>query len=216
MTGGVDEILAEPDRPAWLGTPRRRWVAGALVVAVAAALVSMKLASAQHSNRDAKPVAATTPPASVRVGPSPVDVTPGRQNFAVHDPAHCPATINCRAVPWVPNEVLATIREYVPNATIRSQTSVVQLHPNRLYFRQANASAKDVEVIVLVSQAARDPNPPTEDSAYPPGQVVRYVRNRTSDGYVVQVQYIGPAASSSPGLAEIRALAVDPRLRALG
>ncbi len=213
MTG--DEILAEPDRPAWLGTPRRRRVAAALVVALAAALVSIKLASAPTSNRDASRVPATTPPASARVGPSPVDVTPGRQNFAVRDPAHCPDTITCRAVASVPNDVLTAIREYVPNATIRSQTSVVQQHPRRLYFRQANASAKDVELIVLVAQAARDPNPPTEESANPPGQVVRYVRNRTSDGYVVQVQFIGPAAGSSPGLAEIRALAVDPRLRAL-
>jgi hypothetical protein len=212
---GRDELLAEPDGPRWFGTPHRRRVVGALVVVAALVLVSVRLANAHRGSTEAKLPPVSTPAASVTLGPSPVDVTPGRQNFQVRDPAHCPATLACRSVASVPPGVLAAIRQAVPNAAIFSRSSVVQLAPRRLYFRQVIASAKDVEVVVLVSQFSRHPAPPSEGTANPPGQTSRYVRVHTPDGFVVEVQVTGPPESSLR-LGPVRSLALDPRLRSLG
>jgi hypothetical protein len=213
---GRDELLAEPDGPRWFGTPRRRRAGAALVVVAAAALVGVRLVTAHRASPEAKPPPATTPAASVRVGPSPVDVTPGRPNFEDHDPAHCPATITCNSGTAVPPGVLTAIRRYVPNAELFDATNVAQVHPDRLYFRQVLASAKDIELLVLVARADRMSDPPTEEAADPPGESIRYVRTETADGFVVQVQFNGPPAKSTLGLAQVRSLARDPRLRSLG
>jgi hypothetical protein len=212
---GRDELLAEPAGPRWFGTPQRRRVAGALVAVAAAGLVSVRLATVDRGGTAANPPQATTPPASVIVGPSPVDVTPGRPNFQLRDPAHCPSTITCRSVASVPPGVLAAIRQVAPHAAISTRTSVVQLSPKRLYFRQVNASAEDVDIVVLVSLQSRRPAPPSEGTANPLGQAVRYVRLHTPDGYVVEVQITGPPESTLR-LAPVRSLARDPRLRSLG
>ena len=213
---GRDELLAEPDDPRWFGTPHRRRVVGALVVVAAVVLISVRLATAHRGSTEAKPPPASTPAASVTLGPSPVDVTPGRPNFEDRDPAHCPATITCRSGSAVPPGVLAAIRRYVPNAELFEETNVVQAHPDRLYFRQVLASVKNIELLVLVVRADRMSDPPTEAAANPPGESIRYVRIDTGDGFVVQVQFNGPAAKSTIGLAQVRSLARDPRLRSLG
>lgn len=212
---GRDELLVEQTRPPWLGSGRRRRVVAGLVVALLAVLLGLRLVST-HRTSEATPRAAPVPQrSSATIGPSPVDVTPGRPHFDQHDPAHCPDTITCRSMDSVPAGVLAAIRQYLPKATIQSRASVAQLHPDRLYFRQVTASANGVTAVVLVSRASRLDAEPTEGTDNPPGQAIGYVRARTPDGYVVQVQFIGQQ-NSTPPMSAIRALAADPRLRAPG
>jgi hypothetical protein len=215
MNGDRDEALAEPAGSTWLGSPRRRRAAGALVVALGAVLVVLRLTSTGGGHPDAAPSATfSAAPVPPTIGPSPVDVTPGRPHFEDRDPAHCPAPITCRSGTGVPPGVLAAIRRYVPDAELFNQTNVVQVHPDRLYFRQVLASAKDIQVLILVARADRITDPPTEAAADPPGQSVRYVRLDTGDGFVVQVEFTGPPQPTR-GLGPLRALAVDARLRAL-
>lgn len=209
---GDDELLVEETSPPWLGTPRRRGAAVAAVIALVGTLVGLRLASGGGNDQQAAPV-----PSEVRqpsVGPSPVDITPGRPHYDRNDPAHCPDWISCRSFPTVPPSVLAAISKYLPKAAIQSRTSVVQLRPSRLYFRQVNASADDVSVIVLVSRSNRSQVQPTEGTDDTVGQAIGYVRVQTSDGYVVQVQFTGQTGWTPP-MGAIRALAADPRLRAL-
>jgi hypothetical protein len=91
-----------------------------------------------------------------------------------------------------------------------------RLDEEQLYFRQVDASASDVTVTVLVSQASRMKSPsPTEGTDEPPDESIGYVRILTQDGLVVQVQFTG-LPGWTPPMAQIRALATDPRLRAPG
>jgi hypothetical protein len=207
-----DELLVEETRPPWLGTPRRRGAAIAALIALLGTLIGLRLASTTDNDKQAAPL-----PSAARqptIGPSPVDITPGRPQYNRDDPAHCPDWITCRSLPSVPPSVLAAISKYLPQAAIESRTSVVQLRPSRLYFRQVNASADDVSVIVLVSRADRSQVQPTEGTDDPVGAAIGYVRVQTSDGYVVQVQFTGQTGWTPP-MGAIRALAGDPRLRAL-
>jgi hypothetical protein len=192
-----------------------------LVVALGVVLVALRLTSTSGGGHpDAGPSATLAPaplpaPVAPTIGPSPVDVTPGRPHFEDRDPAHCPAPITCRSGTAVPPGVLAAIRMYLPDAELSNHTNVVQVQPHRLYFRQVLASVKDTQVLVLVSRADRVSDGPTEAAADPLGQSIRFVRADTGDGFVVQVQFTGPPANSAQGLAQVRALAADPRLRAL-
>lgn len=198
-----------------LGTPKRRVIA-AVTLALLLALAGARLTAAYRSSHQAGPDPVPTPrPSTATIGPSPVDVTPGRPNFRKDDPAHCPDTISCTSVATVPAGVLAAIRMYLPHAVSESHSSVTQAHPHRLYFRQVSASASDVTVTILVSQASRMRSAsPTEGTDQPPAASIGYVRTLTQDGLVVQVQFTG-LPGWTPPMAQIRALAVDPRLLAL-
>ncbi len=211
-----DDELAELTVPRWLGTPQRRRLVAALALAVLLGLAGARLASAHRSTHRAVPPSVPTPrPSTATLGPSPVDVTPGRPNFRKDDPAHCPATITCTSVDSVPAGVLDAIRFYLPHAVSDSHSSVWQRHPDRLYFRQVGASASDVMISVVVERLGRVPvERPTEGIDRPPGQSIGYVRAVTEDGYVVQVQFSG-LPGWRPPMSQLRALAEDPRLLAL-
>jgi hypothetical protein len=211
---GREEELAEPRRPPWLATPGRRWAVGILAAALLAALAGVRIASGHRDTHRAVPQP-DRPPRSATIEPSAVPVTQGRQQFERDDPAHCPDTITCTTVPSVPAGVLAAISRYLPNTVPQSQFSVVQVRPRRLYFRQVNARAHDVTVLVMVFRPSRGAPGPTEGTYQGPGQSAGYVRTVTADGYVVQVQFTGRPGYAPP-MATIRALAVDRRLRASG
>jgi hypothetical protein len=212
-----DEELAEPAGPRWLGTPRRRRVVAAVIVALLLGLVGARLTAAYRSSHQAGSGPVPTPrPSTATIGPSPVDVTPGRPNFRKDDPAYCPVTTICTSVDSVPPGVLAAIRSYLPNAVSDSHSSVAQHHPDALYFRQVRASANDVTVSVVITRLVRMPTDgPTEGTDQPPGESIGYVRTVTDDGFVVQVQFAG-LPGYSPPMPQIRALAADPRLLEVG
>jgi hypothetical protein len=212
-----DEELADVAGPRWLGTPKQRRIVAALALALLLTLAGARLAAAHRNSPQARPEPVPTPrPSTATIGPSPVDVTPGRPNFRKDDPAHCPATISCTSVDSVPAGVLAAIRTYLPNAVSNSHSSVTQVHPSRLYFRQVDASAHHVTINVLVSRASRMQHPsPTEGTDELPDASIGYVRTVTRDGLVVQVQFTG-LPGWTPPMAQIRALAADPRLLTLG
>lgn len=212
---GPDEVLAEPSGPRWLSTDRRRRVVAALSVLGLIALLGIRLALGHRSAHRATPSHAPTPQPAVNIGPSPVDVTPGRPNFRAHDPAFCPDTITCENVDPLPAGVLAAIRSYLPHARVGSETTVVQSDPRRLYFRQLDASADNITVVLRISRTARSPTlGPTQATDRLPGQSIGYVRTVTGDGFVVEVRFTGLPAYRPP-MTDIRALAADPRLLAL-
>jgi hypothetical protein len=213
--GPVEELGDEP-RPRWLGTPRRRRVVAALAVTVLLALAGARFAATYRSSHRAGPDPVPTPrPSTAPVGPTPVELSPGLPNFGKDDPAFCPLAITCRTVRSVPAGVLRAIRRILPSAGSMSGYTVLQVAPQRVHFRQVNASGNGVTVVILVSRAAAVEVHPTDETDGTGVASVGYVRAAIPGGYEVQVQFTA-LPGWTPPMAQIRALAADPRLLAVG
>jgi hypothetical protein len=213
--GAVEELGDEPRLP-WLGTPRRRRVVAVLGVTILLALVGARLTAAYRSSHRAGSEPVRTPqPSTATIGSSPVGVTPGQPNFGKDDPAFCPLAITCRTVRSVPAGVLRAIRRVVPDAEAMRGYTVLQVAPPRVHFRQVNASGNSVTVVILVSRTAAVEVHPTDETDDTGVESIGYVRAAVPGGYEVQVQFTG-LPGWTPPMAQIRALAADPRLPAVG
>ena len=182
----------------------------ALGIALLVAVAGARVAVTHRSSPRADP----TPPPST-IATIPIGLPPGPPDLGKDELAFCPLAITCRAVRALPAGVLQAVRRYLPDAGSMSGYTVLQVAPSRVHYRQVNVAGEGVSVVIRVSRAPAAQADPTEQTNATGAASTGYVRVAISGGYEVQVQFIGRPGSTPP-MAQIRALAADPRLLAVG
>lgn len=201
LSADVDEELDTASQ--W----RMRLIVGALVVLAVAGLVTRAVTSApKHVS-----VPAPLPPLAA----TQMDERPDN-HFAVQDPAQCPPAISCVSQVALPRGFLAAVRAKLPTLVIDEALQIVQTNPPSLYFRRLAGSSGETAVLVVVSRfnITRDVRP-AEYVMRAPRETIAVSSLVTRDQFFVQVQCVGPPGWH-PTMSDLRSLAGDPRLRALG
>lgn len=213
--GGEEELVVGKPRSSRLG--RSDLTLGLMILG---ALSALGVATLHSSGTPAAHPTGSSAPSALPAAPGTPAVTtdtPGPAEPIAAEPSRCPPTVTCTSIPSVPPAVFDAVDSYLLGARPRSQYSVIQTDPVRLYYRQLTVTSEQVQLIIIVSRADRaaaaDSRPTvvaqaTGDAAF------AYVRIRTPDGFLVQVQFTGPPGQDPP-TAQARELAADPRLRVL-
>lgn len=201
--GSPENVVAEDDEtlpsgvaPWWLlQTRRQRRLAAPVLVLVAGLAVAAIVETGGTGHR-----------AHPRPVPSAVAASLPDPNL----PAQCVYAISCIAADAVPRSTSAAISASLAGAHEGMTYTVTQRGTDRLIYRVVNATAADIELLVIVKLAplARPAATSTADPS--PGAAIRYVR-RQEGQYEVQIQYTGPPGRTPPVAQAVR-LALDARL----
>lgn len=128
------------------------------------------------------------------------------------DPAACLPGVSCISSDSVPADVLAAIRAAFPGARPLSAGTVLTHFDgpgSKLWFRQVNARAGNLDILVRVQQPRSNDRPHGESTDHGDGAIA-YLETH-EQGLTVQVQVDAPSGHVT-ALAKLRALAADRRL----
>ena len=191
------DAAGEPDGVApgdELTTPPARHGRRYLVLS-AAVLVGAALLAGRVRQQDPKHAPAPAPPtagASASAAPS-------------VDPAQCPGPTPCAASGAVPEAVAAAVLEAFPSARL-GMSSTVYLQAGGLWFREINARAGVLDILVRIERPDRG----TPVSQTGQGEGVTFVR-QIEHGFLIQVQVEGPR-NQLPSITNLYGLVDDERL----
>lgn len=204
-SGDSVDFLSSPEPPQSPQSPpsrrslfrNRRWEL-TLAALILAGIALWQTGFHSKSNPSASPAAAATSAVNT--------ADPGPD--ALRDPARCPAVGSCATTANLPAEVVAAVRDAVPNARLGT-ASTIWVVGGGLWYRQMSARAGAVEFRVQVQR------PVSATSARPPSTGTHMYVRKQVPGFVVQVQAFGPR-NALPSTATLERLAGDPRLVQLG
>jgi hypothetical protein len=209
-----EELLPEPPRAAPFRTARRRaLVAIAAVLLIGGAFGAHFATSGSGKHTVAAPTASPTD--LVTIGPLPSRDPERDPSLFPYDPTACPNDLPCNVSEVVPSVVLMAVRAYAPGAkALLSHTVGADLQGQsrgQLWYREFDAVQGNVKIEVVVQQAVPSPaTAPTEANERFDAETVGFVRIMVSH-YAISVRFTGPP-DYQPPMAELRALAADPRL----